>query len=300
MLYDISPSDFAYHVRQATSYQDLAKRCGCPIYTDGLVQRHRMRPIYQQIEKMKLNCDHFHSKCEVSDDVFIQIVKDSIYLTQVMKKCNTDKQNYNSNLHYYKSRIEKIGINIDHFKIIRKYTKNQPSKKMNAIDDETFQTILHNSRNWTDFMRNCGYTRNGMRGNVKKIILNRINRLGLNTEHFESKMKEDDKIFCKDSRFTYTDNIKKRLIKNFGWRYECNECKNVHFVEQDGVLTWMNKPVVLQLDHINGVNDDHRLENLQLLCALCHSQTSTFCGSNGKKNKAKQAWLEGGKTQVMT
>ena len=94
--------------------------------------------------------------------------------------------------------------------------------------------------------------------------------------------------------------MKKRLVKNLGWRYECNECKNVHFVEQDGALTWMNKPVVLQLDHINGVNDDNRLENLQFLCSLCHSQTSTFCGSNNKKKKAKQAWFEDGKTEVMT
>jgi hypothetical protein len=90
--------------------------------------------------------------------------------------------------------------------------------------------------------------------------------------------------------------MKKRLIRDFDRVYTCNECKNIHFVEQDGVLTWMNKPVVLQLDHINGIHNDNRVENLQFLCALCHAQTSTFCGKNSKRYKAGQAWLEDGKT----
>lgn len=46
---------------------------------------------------------------------------------------------------------------------------------------------------------------------------------------------------------------------------------------------WQGKPLVLQLDHINGINNDNRLENLRFLCPNCHSQTETFCGSNCKK-----------------
>ena len=33
---------------------------------------------------------------------------------------------------------------------------------------------------------------------------------------------------------------------------------------------------VLQLDHINGINDDYRIENLRILCPNCHSQTKAF------------------------
>lgn len=36
----------------------------------------------------------------------------------------------------------------------------------------------------------------------------------------------------------------------------------------------------LQLDHINGINNDHRLENLRFLCPNCHSQTNTYAGKN--------------------
>ena len=40
---------------------------------------------------------------------------------------------------------------------------------------------------------------------------------------------------------------------------------------------WQEKRLVFVLDHINGVNDDYRLENLRLLCPNCNSQTPTFC-----------------------
>jgi Zn finger protein HypA/HybF involved in hydrogenase expression len=59
--------------------------------------------------------------------------------------------------------------------------------------------------------------------------------------------------------------------------YKCQEC-NIG-------PEWNNKKLVLQLDHINGINNDNRLENLRFLCPNCHSQTDTFAGKNCKKEK---------------
>lgn len=51
--------------------------------------------------------------------------------------------------------------------------------------------------------------------------------------------------------------------------------------------TWNDKPLVLQLDHIDGNNRNNKKENLRLLCPNCHTQTSTYTGRNNvKKNKA--------------
>ena len=65
--------------------------------------------------------------------------------------------------------------------------------------------------------------------------------------------------------------MKARLIKEGYIEYKCAIC---------GIKDWLGQPLSLQLDHINGINDDHRLENLRLLCPNCHSQTDTYAGKN--------------------
>ncbi len=48
----------------------------------------------------------------------------------------------------------------------------------------------------------------------------------------------------------------------------------VKYAGNDGIHN--GKHLVMQLDHVNGNNTDHRLENLRMLCPNCHSQTETY------------------------
>lgn len=73
--------------------------------------------------------------------------------------------------------------------------------------------------------------------------------------------------------------IKKLLLKNNLKEYKCECCGNAE---------WNNKEIPLQLHHINGNRYDNRLENLQLLCPNCHSQTDNFAGKNINHKKRKK------------
>jgi len=65
--------------------------------------------------------------------------------------------------------------------------------------------------------------------------------------------------------------VRRVIIKDGLLPYECSECD---------ISEWNDKKLALHLDHINGKNGDHRLENLRFLCPNCHSQTDTYTGKN--------------------
>jgi hypothetical protein len=43
---------------------------------------------------------------------------------------------------------------------------------------------------------------------------------------------------------------------------------------------WRGRRMSLVLDHVNGVRDDNRLENLRIVCPNCNATLDTHCGKN--------------------
>ncbi len=78
-----------------------------------------------------------------------------------------------------------------------------------------------------------------------------------------------------EGRATSRAHLRWRLLKDGILDPICAGC---------GIMDWQGKPLSLHLHHINGVRNDNRLENLQLLCPNCHSQTDSYSGRNVKKN----------------
>ena len=146
---------------------------------------------------------------------------------------------------------------------------------------EELEKIVKESKTFSEILSHFGLKNKGRNNYTLKKRLNEdgidysniIEWLNNNRSYFipKNKVIHLSDILVVGSSYNRTS-LKKRLIKNGMLKEQCSECglKNV----------WRNKKLSLVLDHINGVSNDNRIENLRLLCPNCHSQTDTFAGRN--------------------
>jgi hypothetical protein len=80
-----------------------------------------------------------------------------------------------------------------------------------------------------------------------------------------SKFKMSDILEGKYPQYA-SSKLRVRLISEGYKEAKCECC---------GITEWNGQPAPLEVDHIDGNNSNHILENLRILCPNCHAQTPT-------------------------
>ena len=197
--------------------------------------------------------------------------------------------------HFGIKNTTKIDIRLE--KLDKKYTihlyDHNKIARYKLIQHEKLTEIVKNSKTWTELVKKIGY--NTQRSGINPSLQKYLQESNIDFSHIPSgrnwqysdagkkiitsfsKKIPIEKILVENSTYKNGQNIKKRLIKEKNFIDKCNKCGISP--ENDKEDSDFDK-LVLQLDHINGVNNDNRIENLRILCSNCHSKTKTYAGKN--------------------
>lgn len=152
-------------------------------------------------------------------------------------------------------------------------------KKYNYDKDKVCAAVAK-STTYTEVLEYLGIpSRGGNNATIKRVI----DGIGLDVSHFMGR--RANTVYHKDIPLDeYINGGKKiksahllaKLIKAGVKQRKCESC---------GIVDWNSKPIVLHLHHCDGNPDNNSLDNLQVLCPNCHSQTDNFKGLANSKPK---------------
>jgi Zn finger protein HypA/HybF involved in hydrogenase expression len=148
------------------------------------------------------------------------------------------------------------------------------------FDKTQFEDAVKSSKSISATMKKLGLCSTG--GGAYRTFFNAAKEFGVDFSHFTGQMaslgrrvepKLPIDVILTKGRYLSTHKLKLRLLKEGIFEKKCYNC---------GLIEWLNNPIPLQLDHIDGDNRNNELSNLRIICPNCHAQTSTWCGKNKK------------------
>lgn len=152
---------------------------------------------------------------------------------------------------------------------------NNKSKIWTSTTDIEFCDIVSKSNSYNEIHNKLGLS---IKPN-NEIVKSRMHKLGLNNKHFNRRLCISDTnkkiplhLMLTENSKHARNNLKRRLLNAGMLANKCSICGQLPI--------WNGIPLVLHIDHINGIHNDNRIENLRMVCPNCHSQTSTFSGKN--------------------
>ena len=128
-------------------------------------------------------------------------------------------------------------------------------------------------------------------GSNPKTVRKKMDEFGVNYSHFTGKAwnkNPDNPVYqgkflpnlCEHSSLS-SSHLKTTVFRLGLKENKCEIC---------GITEWQGKSIQCELHHINGDPTDNRIENLQILCPNCHSQTDNF--RNRKVMSAQEETLD--------
>jgi Zn finger protein HypA/HybF involved in hydrogenase expression len=156
--------------------------------------------------------------------------------------------------------------------------------KIYKLHDQEFIDLVKSSLNISEVLFKLGYTTKGNSWGYSQ-VKQRMTDLNLAGKDFRGrsaiaetvKKVNPENLFCKGSKHNRSV-LRRTIIQQQLLPYKCAIC---------GITEWQGKTLSLELDHINGENNDNRIENLRFLCPNCHSQTDTYGSRNQKITESK-------------
>ena len=145
-------------------------------------------------------------------------------------------------------------------------------------DEIEIRKAVNESSSYCEVLRKLNIPTSGNNGATLK---RKIEEYNISTAHFtfhpkQLKTKKPVEAYLSENTHITSSKLKEKLFSSGLKENKCEMC---------GADSWLGKRLICQLHHINGDNTDNRLENLQILCPNCHSQTDNYCGQANIKEK---------------